>query len=110
MLYLGIDGGQSSDAALIGDAESRVIGEGRGGPCNHVGAAERRTKFFSAVGDSVRAAAEQAGILDPLQVGFASVCAGFSGGSADKSPLLPELIRAEHYQITHDAHIALVGG
>jgi N-acetylglucosamine kinase-like BadF-type ATPase len=43
------------------------------------------------------------------EVVFAAVCAGFSGGTADKSPLLPELIRADHYMITHDAHIALVG-
>ena len=105
--YLGIDGGQSSTVALIGDETGRVIGKGQGGPCNHVGAPERREKFFSAVGDSVQAAAAQAGIKkDPM---FASVCAGFSGGTADKSPLLPELIRADHYMITHDAHIALVG-
>jgi N-acetylglucosamine kinase-like BadF-type ATPase len=108
-LYLGIDGGQSSTIALIGDESGRVIGKGGGGPCNHVGAAERRAKFFSAVGDSVRVAAEQAGIKNSKDTVFTGVCAGFSGGTADKSPLLPELIRAEHYLITHDAHIALVG-
>lgn len=105
--FLGIDGGQSSTVALIGDETGRVIGEGQGGPCNHVGAAERRDKFFAAVGDSVQAAAAQAGIKQ--DVVFAGVCAGFSGGTADKSPLLPDLIRADHYMITHDAHIALVG-
>lgn len=86
-----------------------MIGEGHGGPCNHVGAAERRAKFFSAVGDSVRVAAAQAGIKNSKDTVFTGVCAGFSGGAADKSPLLPELIRADHYLITHDAHIALVG-
>ena len=105
--YLGIDGGQSSTIALIGDEQGRVIGEGRAGACNHVGASERRARFFSAVGDSVETAAAQAGI--GKTTGFAAVCAGFSGGTADKSPLLPELIKAEHYLITHDAHIALAG-
>jgi N-acetylglucosamine kinase-like BadF-type ATPase len=108
-IYLGIDGGQSSTIALIGDENGKVIGEGQGGPCNHVGASERRAKFFSAVGDSVLLAAEQAGIKNSKDTVFSAVCAGFSGGTADKSPLLPELIRAEHYLITHDAHIALVG-
>jgi N-acetylglucosamine kinase-like BadF-type ATPase len=104
-LYLGIDGGQSSTTALIGDETGRVLGEGSAGPCNHVGAPERRAKFFSAVGESVRLAAEQAGV----RAEFAAVCAGFSGGSADKDALTRELIKADRYFITHDAHIALAG-
>ena len=104
-LYLGIDGGQSSTTALIGDETGRVLGEGQAGPCNHVGASERRAKFFSAVGESVRQAALAAGV-EPV---FAAVCAGFSGGSADKDALTRELIRAERYRITHDAEIALAG-
>jgi N-acetylglucosamine kinase-like BadF-type ATPase len=104
-LYLGIDGGQSGTVALIGDETGRVLGEGQAGPCNHVAAPERRDKFFSAVGDSVKEAARAAGV-DPV---FEAVCAGFSGGSADKDALTRELIRAERYLITHDAHIALSG-
>ncbi|MEP7354165.1 MAG: BadF/BadG/BcrA/BcrD ATPase family protein [Acidobacteriota bacterium] len=104
-LYLGIDGGQSSTIALIGDESGRVIGEGRAGPCNHVGASERRAKFLSAVGDSVNQAAAQA-VVKPV---FAACCAGFSGGFADKDALTRELIRANRYLITHDAHIALSG-
>jgi N-acetylglucosamine kinase-like BadF-type ATPase len=104
-LYLGIDGGQSSTTALIGDESGRVLGEGVAGPCNHVGASERRAKFFSAVGESVRLAAEQANVAPQ----FAAVCAGFSGGSGDKDALTRELIQADRYLITHDAHIALAG-
>lgn len=104
-LFLGIDGGQSSTTALIGDETGRVLGEGVAGPCNHVGAAERRTKFYAAVGESVKQAASRAGV-DPV---FAAVCAGFSGGSNDKDALTRELIRSERYLVTHDAHIALAG-
>lgn len=104
-LYLGIDGGQSGTVAVIGDATGRVLGHGEAGPCNHVGAPERRGKFFSAVGESVQAAARSAGV-DPV---FEAVCAGFSGGASDKDALTRELIRAQRYLITHDAHIALVG-
>jgi N-acetylglucosamine kinase-like BadF-type ATPase len=106
-LFLGIDGGQSSTTALIGDEAGRVLGEGRAGPCNHVGEAERRAKFTAAVGDSVREAAKQAGV--GLEEPFAAVCAGFSGGAADKTALTRELIRAARYHITDDAQIALAG-
>src|SRR5438046_665976 len=104
-LYLGIDGGQSSTTALIGDETGRVLGEGVAGPCNHVAAPERRAKFTAAVGESLRLAAQQAGV--PAQ--FTAVCAGFSGGAADKDALTRELIHAERYLISHDAHIALAG-
>jgi N-acetylglucosamine kinase-like BadF-type ATPase len=90
---------------VIGDEAGRVLGEGQAGPCNHVGASERRAKFFSAVGESVQRAARAAGV-EPV---FTAVCAGFSGGAADKDALTRELIRAEHYYITHDAEIALCG-
>ncbi len=44
-LFLGVDGGQSSTEALIGDEAGRVLGTGLGGPCNHVGAAEGPAMF-----------------------------------------------------------------
>jgi N-acetylglucosamine kinase-like BadF-type ATPase len=104
-IYLGIDGGQSSTTAVVGDETGRVLGEGHAGPCNHVAEPERRGRFFAAIGDSVREAARQAGVAEQ----FAAVCAGFSGGAADKDALTRELIRAEHYLITNDAHVALTG-
>lgn len=39
-MFLGVDGGQSGTTALIGDQAGRVLGLGRGGPCNHVGGPE----------------------------------------------------------------------
>ncbi len=48
-IFLGVDGGQSSTTALVGDEHGRVIGVGRAGPCNHAGAAEGRDKFVRAL-------------------------------------------------------------
>ena len=48
--FLGVDGGQSSTTALIGDESGRVVGFGRAGPCNHVGTGEGRAKFLAALG------------------------------------------------------------
>ncbi len=107
-LFLGIDGGQSSTTALIGDAEGRVLGAGTGGPCNHVGAAEGRTKFIGAIRESVGAAC-RAAALDPETVRFEVVCAGFSGGPEDKRALLAEVLRAARFEVTNDAVIALAG-
>lgn len=107
-LYLGIDGGQSSTTALIADGEGRVIGRGRGGPCNHAAAAEGRAKFFRAMRACLATACEQAQ-LDAKTVQFAAVCFGFSGGPQDKDAYSRELVRSARYKITHDAEIALAG-
>jgi N-acetylglucosamine kinase-like BadF-type ATPase len=105
-LFLGVDGGQSGTTVLIGDETGRVLGVGRAGPVNHVGASEGREKFLSAIGAGLNAAAEQAGVTSPR---FESACLGFSGGPADKEALTRELINASRYSITHDASIALSG-
>jgi len=110
-LYLGIDGGQSSTTALIGekigDGTGRVLGVGRAGPCNHASAGEGRRKFVAAITESVKQAAASAGLSQPII--FEAACLGLSGGPDDKEALVKETIRAERYLITHDAHIALAG-
>jgi N-acetylglucosamine kinase-like BadF-type ATPase len=106
--YLGIDGGQSSTTALIADENGRLLGQGRGGPCNHVAAGEGRAKFFAAIGACLEQACGQAG-LDFFSIEFAAACLGFSGGAEDKAVYARELIRSRLYKITDDAEIALTG-
>lgn len=108
VFFLGVDGGQSSTTALIGDETGRVLGRGRGGPCNHVAASEARDKFTRTIGGCVREAAEQAG-LDLDAVEFDAACLGFSGGPADKDALIAEMFRIRRRFVTHDALIALSG-
>src|SRR5579872_653487 len=107
-LFLGVDGGQSSTKALIGDETGRLLGTGLGGPCNHVGAAEGREKLARAVGESVALAREKAG-LDPHRTQFEAACFGMSGGPADKQAILSDILRAKKLIVTHDALIALSG-
>ena len=106
--FLGVDGGQSSTTALIGDGTGRVIGYGRGGPCNHVKTGDGRAKFVNAIGGCVGAACAQAG-LDASTVSFRSAALGFSGGPADKEALLREILRAGQMTVTNDGVIALTG-
>ena len=105
--FLGVDGGQSSTTALIGDQTGRVVGVGRAGPCNHVGASEGKTKFVSAMNECLQSARGNAGLSPATR--FASACLGFSGGPADKQALLAELISSDRMLVTHDALIALAG-
>jgi len=105
--FLGVDGGQSSTTALIGDETGRILGFGRGGPCNHVSAAEARAKFMSAIGGCVAQAREAAGL--PTGIQFEAACLGFSGGPADKDALIVELFKINRRLVTHDALIALSG-
>jgi N-acetylglucosamine kinase-like BadF-type ATPase len=106
--FLGVDGGQSSTTAVIGDETGRVLGSGSGGPCNHVEGPEGRPKFISAIGGCVGAACREAD-LDPANVVFEAACAGFSGGPADKRDLLASIVRATALDVTTDAVIALSG-
>jgi N-acetylglucosamine kinase-like BadF-type ATPase len=106
--FLGVDGGQSSTTAIIGDESGRVLGIGRGGPCNHVGASEARAKFVDAINASLRAACSEAR-LDAGTIRFASACLGFSGGPADKQAILGEILASDRMLVTDDAVIALSG-
>ena len=107
-LFLGVDGGQSSTTALIGDEHGRVLGAGSGGPCNHAGKAEGRDRFMSAVSKSVGEACAQAG-LDPDRIVFDTACFGLSGGPEDKVAIIHSLLRIERLVATDDAVIALSG-
>ena len=105
-LFLGVDGGQSSTSALIGDETGRILGVGRAGPCNHVSTAESRARFIDAIGGAVRSAAEAAGLTE---MRFTAACLGLSGGPADKEALAKEIVPAGKYLIVNDAVIALAG-
>jgi len=106
--FLGVDGGQSSTTAMIGDEIGRVVGVGRAGPCNHVSAAEGRARFIDAIQSSLQAACAQAGVT-AASVRFASACLGFSGGPADKESILGEILASDRTIVTDDASIALAG-
>ncbi len=107
-LFLGVDGGQSSTTALIGDEEGRILGRGVGGPCNHAAAGEGRERFLRAVSASFGAACEEAG-LEPSMVEFEAACFGMSGGPEDKQELLASIFRTRRLMVTHDGAIALAG-
>jgi N-acetylglucosamine kinase-like BadF-type ATPase len=98
-LFLGVDGGQSSTTAVIGDEHGRILGSGTAGPCYEVA---------DAVGGCLAAACQGAG-LDPQRVHFAAACFGFSGGPDDRRAIVEELAPSDKLVLTTDAAVALTG-
>lgn len=106
--FLGVDGGQSSTVAVIGNVSGQIVGWATSGPCNHVAAAEARAKFLHVMRECLMNAAGRAG-MELATTRFRAACLGMSGGADDKTALLHELIQAEHLIVTHDGRIALAG-
>jgi N-acetylglucosamine kinase-like BadF-type ATPase len=104
--FLGVDGGQSSTTAVVGDGDGKIVGWASAGPCNHVAAAEAKAKFLRVMRECISQAAGRAGIAGNR---YKAACFGMSGGPADKAALLHELIESEHWIVTHDAMTALAG-
>jgi N-acetylglucosamine kinase-like BadF-type ATPase len=107
-LFLGVDGGQSSTTALIGDETGRVLGAGSGGPCNHVGKAEGAAKLKRALTESVGLACAAAGI-EFAAARFEAACFGMSGGPQDKAAVIAEVLRIDTLVNTDDIVIGLSG-
>jgi len=107
-LFLGVDGGQSSTTALIGDETGRVLGAGHGGPCNHAGKAEGASRFRRALAESVGLACAAAGV-EFARARFESACLGMSGGPEDKAAIIADVLNVGTLVNTDDAVIALSG-
>jgi N-acetylglucosamine kinase-like BadF-type ATPase len=107
-LFLGVDGGQSSTTAVIGDASGRVLASGTGGPCNHVRHELGRQRFLSAIRDSVSQACSHAG-LDLAATRFSHAFFGLSGGPAERREIIEEVLHADHIHLAHDGLVALAG-
>ncbi len=106
-LFLGVDGGQSSTKAVIGDAGGKVLARGRAGPVDHASGRAGRAKLQSAIAAVVADALAAAGL--PSATGFAAACFGLSGGPARQRGLLSEVVRAGRVRVVNDAEAALEG-
>jgi len=105
MLFAGIDGGQSSTVALVGD-ESGILGRGTGPPADLVGEPRGSTRQADAL-DAALAEALAAARLDSA-ARFDSIVAGISGFEAGEP--LPQLAHsAARLHVVHDTEIAHAG-
>jgi N-acetylglucosamine kinase-like BadF-type ATPase len=109
-LFAGIDGGQSSTAAVIGDATGRILGRGKAGPADEIGAGETSTRLRDALGAALEDARRDARLPETSR--FESIVAGISGYDGrvyGRGPELPS-VRLLLLHDTPIAHAGALGG
>lgn len=100
---LGIDGGQTSTAALILSEDGLVLGRGTGGPANHLNEPGGMERLEA----SLRTAVEEARGQARCRSAFASACVGLTGLAPGVEVLCAKVIGAERLLVVHDTRIAL---
>lgn len=105
--FLGVDGGQSSTKAVIGDHSGAILGRAAGGPCNHVAAGTGESKLRKVIQPLLRDVIAASGLSKGTV--FEAACFAMSGGADDKRPVLKELTPADAIEVTIDATGALEG-
>lgn len=104
--FAGIDGGQSSTVAAIGDEAGREIGRGVAGPADEIAQGPNSTRLRDALRDALAAACANAGI--GADVRFDAIVAGISGYEGRIYGVPPDL-PASTVSLLHDAPIAHAG-
>ncbi|MFN2528061.1 MAG: BadF/BadG/BcrA/BcrD ATPase family protein [Candidatus Baltobacteraceae bacterium] len=102
-LYAGIDGGQSSTTAVIADGAGKILGAGRSGPADEVGADASSTRLRDALELAIDRALRAAGLFPDTE--FAAVVAGVSGYNGSPVGLRPH-VHTRNFQMLHDARVA----
>jgi N-acetylglucosamine kinase-like BadF-type ATPase len=104
--YAGIDGGQSTTKAVVGDEGGRVLGRGTAGPADEVDEHADSTRLHDALSAALNDAMAHANL--PGDTRFANIVAGISGYEGrvyGKQPELP----TDALTLEHDAPIAHAG-
>jgi glucosamine kinase len=104
--FAGIDGGQSSTTAAIGDETGRVLARGQSGPADEVGERRGSTRLRDALAEALADALRNAGL--PEDTKFEAIVAGISGYEGTVYGKPPEL-PTTHLALMHDAPIAHAG-
>lgn len=102
----GIDGGQSSTVAVVGDERGRILASGRAGPADEIGVEPDSLRLHGALRAALDDARARAGL--PEETIFAAIVAGVSGYRGRVYGRAPEL-PTERFVLTHDAPIAHAG-
>ena len=106
ILFAGIDGGQSSTVAVIGDESGAILGRGAAGAADEVGTGPGSTRLRDALALALDAALARARL--PGDATFAAIVAGVSGYDGRVYGAQPRL-PAERFVLMHDAPIAHAG-
>lgn len=104
--YAGIDGGQSTTTAVLGNADGRVVGRGSSGGCDELGAGADSTRLRDALEAALREALRAAHL--PKSTRLRALVAGVSGYDAEPVGAAPHF-SADSVALMHDAPVAHAG-
>lgn len=110
MLFAGIDAGQSSTVAVIGNERGDVLGRGTAGPGDEIGVDAHSTRLRDALEGALAEARSSAGIKNETR--FSGIVAGISGYEGRVFGVAPKL-PSDRVLLVHDgviAHAGALGG
>ncbi|MDE2570997.1 MAG: hypothetical protein KGM44_00575 [bacterium] len=107
-LYAGVDGGQTTTQAVIGDERGAILGRGQGGPANHVDEPGAEDRLRAAVAGALTQALRGAAL--PSATLFEGVHVALTGEvDALRSGAVREVVRSARLTVAHDAPAAWMG-
>jgi glucosamine kinase len=106
MLFAGIDAGQSSTNAVIGDETGAILARGDAGPGDEIGAHSSSTRLRNALEGSLASAMATADLASDTR--FERIVVGISGYEGRVYGEYPQL-PSDHLQLVHDSRIAHAG-
>ena len=104
--FAGIDGGQSSTVAVVGDERGRILGRGTAGPADEIGVNEASTRLRDALHGALEAACRDAGLAHDTR--FDVIVAGVSGYDGRVHGRMP-VFPSERAVLVHDTPVAHAG-
>ncbi len=106
-LFAGIDGGQSSSVAVLGDEDGVLLARVSGAPADLVGEARASARQSDALEALLAKALARAGAASDAQ--FEAIVAGVSGYDAGESPPPALRVAAKSVRFVHDTVSAQAG-
>ncbi len=104
-LVAGIDGGQSSTLAVIGDETGRILGRGFAGPADEVGAGKESARLSDALHGALHGALNDARLSGARFDAIVAGISGYDGRVYGRMPALP----STRTLLMHDTPIAHAG-
>jgi N-acetylglucosamine kinase-like BadF-type ATPase len=105
LLAAGIDGGQSSTVAVVGDERGHILGRGSSGPSDEIGAGADSTRLRDALRSALEDALRSAGLAGTRCDAVVAGISGYNGRVYGRPPELP----ARRVVLMHDTPIAHAG-
>jgi len=106
---LGVDGGQSSTACLVGRMDGAVLGLGLGGPIRHIGERGGAARNRQSLDRAVRKALAQARV-PPGSAAVRSAYLSITGNGEGAADVVRDLVPAAEVAVGHDSVGALASG